>query len=131
MKEWIILLLLLSAAPASAAQESVANEVESISRLQIQSGSSDLAWKSLKKVSSRSKFRIELGVRLHASDAIPKPAPLPARRFGKGDLELGLGYTFVRFRSSLFRVNTSGLRSSFAYSVSDWMAIECSGTSAF
>ncbi len=60
----------------------------------------------------------------------PQPAdPQPAPRFyfGNSDdfrFQLGLGYQYVRFRSTAFNANLNGLQTSLSYFMNDWFAIE-------
>ena len=49
----------------------------------------------------------------------------------QGTWELGLGYTFVRFQSSLFNASMNGLNTSVSYYLRDHLALEGSVTAAF
>src|SRR6266446_1695124 len=49
----------------------------------------------------------------------------------QGTWELGLGYTFVRFQSSLFNASMSGLNTSVSYYLRDHLALEGNATAAF
>ena len=68
---------------------------------------------------------------------VPQPAePQPTPRFYFGNSEdyrfqLGLGYEYVRFRSTLFNANLSGLQTSLSYFMNDWFAIEGGVVAAF
>jgi hypothetical protein len=66
----------------------------------------------------------------------PEPAPDPASRsrentIERGAFQLGVGYEFVRFRSSSFYASVSGLHTSFTYFRNNWLGIEGSVVSAF
>lgn len=63
-------------------------------------------------------------------------SPDPARRSGgsaikRGAFQLGVGYEFVRFRSSPFYASLSGLHTSFAYFRNNWLGVEGSVVAAF
>jgi len=49
----------------------------------------------------------------------------------QGTWELGLGYAFVRFRSSLFNASMNGLNASVSYYLRDHLALEGNVTAAF
>lgn len=49
----------------------------------------------------------------------------------QGAWELGLGYTFVRFQSSLFYASMNGLDSTVSYYLRDHLALEGNLTAAF
>jgi len=66
----------------------------------------------------------------------PAPQPRPRPQTIKDDdvqgtWELGLGYTFVRFQSSLFNASMNGLNTSVSYYLRDHLALEGSVTAAF
>src|SRR5260370_14261299 len=68
--------------------------------------------------------------------AFPAPQPKPRPQTIKDDdvqgtWELGLGYTFVRFQSSLFNASMNGLNTSVSYYLRDHLALEGSVTAAF
>ncbi len=70
------------------------------------------------------------------SAALPAPHPRPRPQAindddVRGNWELGLGYTFVRFRSSLFNARMNGLNTTVSYYLRDHFAVEGSVTSAF
>lgn len=65
-----------------------------------------------------------------ALGASPESRPIDLGT-GRGDMELGLGFTYMRFNSAPFAANTYGLNTSFTYYVSDWMGIEGGVSSAF
>jgi hypothetical protein len=68
--------------------------------------------------------------------AFPAPQPQPRPQAINDDdvqgvWELGLGYTFVRFQSSLFNASMNGLNTSVSYYVRDHLAVEGDVTAAF
>ena len=70
------------------------------------------------------------------SAAFPAPQPQPRPQTINDDdvqgvWELGLGYTFVRFQSSLFNASMNGLNTSVSYYVRDHLAVEGDVTAAF
>jgi hypothetical protein len=64
-----------------------------------------------------------------AAPAAPVPRYDPTERYQRW--EIGLGFAFVRFRSSVYTASAVGLNSSLAYYVKNWVAIEGAVTSAF
>ena len=63
-----------------------------------------------------------------------KPAPEPKFLYGGRDdyrWQLGLGATWIRFRSSIFNASAVGLKTSLTYYTNDWFAIEGNVTAAF
>jgi hypothetical protein len=70
------------------------------------------------------------------SSAFPEPQPRPRPQTindddVRGTWELGLGYTFVRFRSSLFSASMSGLDTTVSYYLRDHLALEGDAANAF
>jgi hypothetical protein len=70
------------------------------------------------------------------SSAFPEPQPRPRPQTindddVRGTWELGLGYTFVRFRSSLFSASMNGLDTTVSYYLRDHLALEGNVTAAF
>ncbi|HWZ99933.1 MAG TPA: hypothetical protein VN025_19405 [Candidatus Dormibacteraeota bacterium] len=66
--------------------------------------------------------------------ANPNPQPEPRFYFGNNDdyrFQLGIGYEYVRFRSTPFNSNLNGLHTSLSYYLNDWFAVEGSIVSAF
>jgi hypothetical protein len=64
----------------------------------------------------------------------PSASPEPRFVFGGRDdyrWQLGVGYEFVRFQSSAFNANLSGLHASLSYFTNDWFAWEGSVVAAF
>src|SRR5258708_9003911 len=49
----------------------------------------------------------------------------------RGTWEMGLGYTFVHFQSSLFNASMNGLNTSVSYYLRDHFALESNVTAAF
>ncbi len=68
------------------------------------------------------------------STAFPAPRPRP-QTIRDDDVrdtwELGLGYTFVRFQSSLFNASMNGLNTTVSYYLRDHLALEGNVTAAF
>jgi hypothetical protein len=64
-----------------------------------------------------------------AAPAAPLPRYDPTERYQRW--EIGLGFAFVRFRSSVYTASAVGLNSSLVYHLKDWVAIEGAVTSAF
>jgi len=70
------------------------------------------------------------------SAAFPAPRPQPRRQTindddVRGTWEMGLGYTYVRFQSSLFNASMNGLDTSVSYYLRDHLALEGNVTAAF
>ena len=70
------------------------------------------------------------------SSAFPEPQPRPRPQASndddvQGTWELGLGYTFVRFRSSLFNASMNGLDATVCYYLRDHLALEGNVANAF
>jgi outer membrane protein with beta-barrel domain len=64
--------------------------------------------------------------------AHPRPRPQTINDDDvRGTWEMGLGYTFVQFRSSLFNARMNGLNTTVSYYLRDHFAVEGSVTSAF
>ena len=77
-----------------------------------------------------------LGSALSVNAASPTPQPHPQPQTSRDDdvqgtWELGLGYTFVRFQSSLFNASMSGLDTTVSYYLRDHIALEGNTTAAF
>jgi opacity protein-like surface antigen len=69
-------------------------------------------------------------------DAAEPASPSPQPKFlygGRNDYrwELGLGVTWVRFRSSVFNASAVGVNTSVVYFTNDWFGIEGNITAAF
>jgi opacity protein-like surface antigen len=59
--------------------------------------------------------------------AAPEPAPEPRFVFGGRDdfrWQLGIGFAWTRFRSSIFNASAVGVNTSLSYFTNDWFAIE-------
>ncbi len=77
-----------------------------------------------------------LGSALSLNAAFPTPQPHPRRQTisdddVQGTWELGLGYTFVRFQSSLFNASMNGLDTTVSYYLRDHIALVGNATAAF
>lgn len=62
------------------------------------------------------------------------PEPEPRFYFGHSEdlqFQLGLGYQYVRFRSTPFNANLNGLQTSLSYFINDWFAVEGNTVAAF
>lgn len=69
-----------------------------------------------------------------ALPAAPEPAPTPKFYYGSSDdyrWQLGVGFEYVRFRSTAFNANLSGLHTSLTYYVNDWFGLEGNVVAAF
>lgn len=63
-----------------------------------------------------------------------EPAPRPRFVYGSRDdyrFQLAASYAFVRFRSSAFSANMSGLNTALTYYTNEWFAVEGSVTATF
>lgn len=70
------------------------------------------------------------------SSAFPEPQPRPRPKTindddVRGTWEVGLGYTFVRFQSSLFSTSMNGLDTTVSYYLRDHLALEGNVANAF
>jgi hypothetical protein len=70
------------------------------------------------------------------TSAFPEPQPRPRPQTindddARGTWEMGLGYTFVRFQSSLFSASMSGLDTTVSYYLRDHFALEGNVANAF
>jgi opacity protein-like surface antigen len=62
------------------------------------------------------------------------PSPKPKFLYSRNDIvrwELGLGFTWVRFRSSVFNASAVGIRTSVTYNTNEWFGIEGNVSAAF
>lgn len=59
------------------------------------------------------------------SAALPKPQPVPAHHdTERGEIDLGFGFSYLRFRSSQFNANTFGTHTDFTYFLNPWIGVE-------
>jgi len=71
---------------------------------------------------------------LNPQPAAPAPTPAPIPPFGHYEgyrFQLGVGYSYFRFRSAPFNSNMSGLQTSLSYFLNDWFAVEGNTVAAF
>jgi opacity protein-like surface antigen len=62
------------------------------------------------------------------------PSPKPKFLYSRSDIdrwELGLGFNWIRFRSSIFNASAVGLKTSVSYFTNNWFAIEGNVSAAF
>jgi hypothetical protein len=62
------------------------------------------------------------------------PAPKPKFLYSRSDIvrwEIGLGVTWIRFRSSVFNASAVGLKTSVTYNTNEWFGIEANVSAAF
>jgi opacity protein-like surface antigen len=62
------------------------------------------------------------------------PSPKPKFLYSQNDIvrwELGLGFTWVRFRSPVFNASAVGLKTSVTYNTNEWFGIEGNVSGAF
>jgi len=62
------------------------------------------------------------------------PSPKPKFLYSRDDIvrwELGLGFTWIRFRSSIFNASTLGVKTSVTYFTNEWFGIEGNVSAAF
>jgi opacity protein-like surface antigen len=67
-----------------------------------------------------------LAVPLEAAEPAA-PSPKPKFLYSRNDIvrwELGLGFTWIRFRSSIFNASAVGLKTSVTYNTNEWFGIE-------
>ena len=59
------------------------------------------------------------------SAALPNPRPAPIHHdTERGEIDLGLGFSYLRFRSSQFNANTYGTNTDFTYFLNPWWGVE-------
>ena len=66
--------------------------------------------------------------------AAPSPQPEPRFYYGNSEdyrFQLGVGYDYVRFRSTPFNANLNGLHTSLTYYLNDWFGLEGNTVAAF
>jgi opacity protein-like surface antigen len=62
------------------------------------------------------------------------PAPKPKFLYSRNDIvrwELGLGFNWIGFRSSIFNANAFGVKTSVTYNTNEWFGIEGNVSAAF
>jgi opacity protein-like surface antigen len=62
------------------------------------------------------------------------PSPKPKFLYSRNDIvrwELGFGFTWVRFRSSIFNASAVGIRTSVTYNTNEWFGIEGNVSAAY
>jgi len=74
-----------------------------------------------------------LAVPLEAAEpAVPSPKPrFLYSRDGIVRWELGLGFTWIRFRTSIFNASAVGLKTSVTYNTNEWFGIEGNASATF
>jgi opacity protein-like surface antigen len=74
-----------------------------------------------------------LAVPLEAAEP-PAPSPKPKFLYSRNDIvrwELGLGFTWIRFRTSIFNASAVGLKTSLTYNTNEWFGVEGNVSAAF
>jgi opacity protein-like surface antigen len=74
-----------------------------------------------------------LAVPLEAAEP-PAPSPKPKFLYSRNDIvrwELGLGVTWIRFRSSIFSASAVGLKTSVTYNTNEWFGLEGNVSATF
>jgi hypothetical protein len=74
-----------------------------------------------------------LAVPLEAAEPA-EPSPKPKFLYSRNDIvrwELGLGFTWIRFRSPIFNASAVGLKTSVTYNTNEWFGIEGNVSAAF
>jgi len=57
--------------------------------------------------------------------SMPDPPPAPVHHdTERGEIDLGLGFSYLRFRSSQFNANTFGTNTDFTYFLNAWVGVE-------
>jgi hypothetical protein len=62
------------------------------------------------------------------------PSPQPKFLYSRSEIdrwELGFGFTWIRFRSSIFNASAVGAKTSISYFLNDWFAVEGNISAAF
>lgn len=91
------------------------------------------SWPTPKSPNTSPVVTTALALPLDAAEPA-SPAPQPKFLYGGRDdyrWELGLGATWVRFRSSIFNASAVGVNTSVVYYTNDWFGIEGNITAAF
>jgi opacity protein-like surface antigen len=124
MKEWMLLgFLVLGAAGEARAQEIVASGAASEASDNA-AGNTD---GTIGTMASPNTFHDFFAAAL----AVSAPAPQVVSRRNENDKwQLGLGFTYVRFRSQAIHANMFGLNASVTYFTNDWFGVEGNITAA-
>jgi len=96
--------------------------------------SSQLALADMALASTRPVEAPLVETALPASPSMAEPAPQPKFLYGGRDdyrFQLGLGFTWTRFRSQEFNASALGLNTSLAYYTNDWFAVEGNVSTGF
>lgn len=132
MRKTLVVCAILGASSAAFAQENVAPV----------NAARDAALNGLSSIATTfSVAPSPAGLKNADSPALPatlpspaEPAPRPRFVYGSRDdyrFQLAASYAFVRFRSSAFSANMSGLNTALTYYTNEWFAVEGSVTAAF
>jgi len=142
MKKWMLLgFLVLGAAGRACAQEiaapgaasgsSAGNFGQTMRAIVLPNSSHDFLSGSVRSTSSLGfagpKFAVPI-----ASAALAEPAPQVISRGNENDRwQLGLGFTYLKFRSPAIHADMLGLNTSVTYFTNDWFGVEGNITAAF
>ena len=156
MKTWFVaIVLVLGVGSGACAQQTVvpaaARESDSVSAETIAAGTSWAMAPSLSsnEISSHAndfflapELRLSFAepaapefaaAKIAAPMASPVPVPKrhPASRVDDYRLQIGMGFTYVRFRSAAFDVGMYGLNTSVVFFLNQWLGVEGNFTAAF
>jgi hypothetical protein len=129
MKEWMLLgFLVLGAAGGARAQEIVTSGAAS----EATGNSAGNADGTIGAMASPNTFHDFLAAPVaSAALAVSAPAPQVVSRRNENDKwQLGLGFTYLKFRSSAIHANMFGLNASVTYFTNDWFGVEGNTTAA-
>jgi hypothetical protein len=130
MRKWMLVVpLLLGMAGGAWAQETAALAVAS----EVNGGSAGNFNRTIWAMASPTSSHDVLGAPV-ASAALAAPAPEPqviARGSEKEQWQLGLGFTYVKFRSPAIDASMAGVNTSVTYFTNDWFGVEGNITAAF
>lgn len=154
MKTWLAILLVPGVAGGAYAQETAesaaarGNNSSSAETLPGTSWAMAVSSSSNANSSDANNFSLAPALRLSFTEpsfvefaattmGVPmaSPAPVPKRHTvshaDKYRLQIGLGFTYVRFRSPAIHVGLYGLNTSVVYFPSEWLGVEANFTAAF